>query len=191
MCDTKICSTCNSEKPLNEFYKRKTYKDGYNTNCKLCVKIYNKEYSKRDKYNGLSEEDIDFIKNQKRKYSRDWAKEKWKIDPTNFKIANKTWRDNNPDKNRNRKLKSKYGITSDDYNKLFNEQEGKCKTCGRHQNEFKIKLCVDHNHETGNIRGLLCTDCNIALGKIKENIKTLKNLIKLIEDDKNSNWVVK
>ena len=37
MCDTKICTKCNSEKPLDEFYKRKTYKDGYNTNCKLMV----------------------------------------------------------------------------------------------------------------------------------------------------------
>jgi hypothetical protein len=123
-------------------------------------------------------------------YKRTWAKENWKSDSSKLKAYQKAWRDNNPDKSRNRKLKSKYGISSDDYNKMFAEQEGKCKTCGRHQNEFNKRLSVDHNHTTKKVRGLLCDDCNIALGKVKENIITLDNLKKYIENDKNNDGLV-
>jgi len=61
-------------------------------------------------------------------------------------------------------LRKNYGITIDDYNKMFEEQNGCCKLCGRHQSEQKFRLCVDHNHETGRVRGLLCTRCNVGLG---------------------------
>ena len=61
-------------------------------------------------------------------------------------------------------LKYEYGITLDDYNKMFNEQEGKCAICQRHQNELKKILYVDHDHKTGEVRGLLCKNCNVALG---------------------------
>ena len=57
-----------------------------------------------------------------------------------------------------------YGITLEEYNQMFNEQEGKCKICGRHQSEMKQVLCVDHDHLTGRVRGLLCKYCNVMLG---------------------------
>jgi hypothetical protein len=65
--------------------------------------------------------------------------------------------------------KNRYGITFDEYNQMFTNQQGKCKICGRHQNELKRKLAVDHCHSTGNIRGLLCSPCNIGIGCLKES----------------------
>ena len=79
------------------------------------------------------------------------------------------WAKKNPEKRRKTASQvnwKKYGIsiTWEDYNTLFAVQKGCCALCGRHESEFKYRLCVDHDHETGEIRGLLCSKCNISLG---------------------------
>ena len=66
-------------------------------------------------------------------------------------------------------LKKKYGLTLANYNELFEKQKGCCAICGTHQWEITQALCVDHNHLTGEIRGLLCLGCNLGLGHFKES----------------------
>ena len=78
-------------------------------------------------------------------------------------------------------LKTKYGITLEDYNQLFNKQEGKCAICNRHQSELKRRLFVDHCHETNEIRGLLCHRCNSILGYCGDDIQILENAIKYLK----------
>ena len=58
----------------------------------------------------------------------------------------------------------KYGMTKEEYIQFFNNQNGKCKICGKHQSELKRRLAVDHCHITGRIRGLICANCNTAIG---------------------------
>lgn len=94
----------------------------------------------------------------------------------------KKWAENNKDARKNNYLKSAHNITLDDYNKMFQEQEGRCKCCYKHQSELSKPLFVDHCHTTGKIRGLLCNKCNLALGYVNDNITVLKNLIKYLED---------
>ena len=77
---------------------------------------------------------------------------------------NRKYNKENPDKRKNAILKYEYGITLDDYNKMFNEQKGKCSICQKHKNELNKKLYVDHDHKTNKVRGLLCKNCNVALG---------------------------
>ncbi len=67
----------------------------------------------------------------------------------------------------------RFGLTPEDYNKMFLEQDGRCAICSRHQTEFKMKLAVDHNHQNGKVRGLLCGDCNRALGLFRDNSEVL------------------
>ena len=67
---------------------------------------------------------------------------------------------NNNKSPRSRYLLKKYGITEDDYNLLLERQNWSCGVCGRHQRLFKQRLAVDHDHKTGEVRGLLCTYCN-------------------------------
>ena len=98
------------------------------------------------------------------------------------KEAARAWNFKNKEKQRIRHLKNTYGITPDDYNDMFAAQNGCCKICGKHQQEFKKALCVDHNHETGNVRGLLCNNCNTMLGKAFDNKETLYNAIKYLEE---------
>ena len=81
------------------------------------------------------------------------------------------------DKYKELHLKRTYNLTTEEYNKLFTLQEGKCKCCKTHQTEFKKALFVDHNHKTGEVRGLLCCNCNLAIGLVKEDINTLLEII--------------
>jgi hypothetical protein len=79
----------------------------------------------------------------------------------------------NPLKRKNAILKNVYGITLDDYNKMFEKQKGKCAICSKHQNELIRKLSVDHCHRTNKVRGLLCKNCNVALGYYEKYDKEL------------------
>lgn len=73
-----------------------------------------------------------------------------------------------PDAKKNQALKNTFGITLADYNEIFRNQEGKCKICDTPQTNLTKALAVDHNHATGRIRGLLCHDCNLGIGFLKE-----------------------
>ena len=84
-------------------------------------------------------------------------------------------------RNMNRSYKYNCGITIDDYNKMFEQQSECCAICHRHQSEFKRSLFVDHNHETGKIRGLLCFDCNLVLGRAKDSIKILESAVEYLK----------
>lgn len=77
----------------------------------------------------------------------------------------------------NAEIMIKYKLLPEQYNKMFLEQQGCCKICGRHQDEIKKKLHVDHCHETGEIRGLLCHNCNHGLGNFKDNMEFLQKAI--------------
>ena len=88
-----------------------------------------------------------------------------------------------PDKKRASDLKFKYGITPEDYNRMFTAQGGCCFICERHQSEFKRKLAVDHCHKTHKVRGLLCDNCNTALGKLDDNIERLTRAISYLRKE--------
>lgn len=77
--------------------------------------------------------------------------------------------------NRLYQKKNKYGLTQEQYEALFEEQDNKCAICNRDLDT--VKACVDHNHTTGVVRGILCSQCNSILGFSYENIETLKNAI--------------
>jgi hypothetical protein len=63
-------------------------------------------------------------------------------------------------KKREYNFRQKYGVTVQWYEETYQEQGGRCKICGE---KFDV-LCVDHCHETGHVRGLLCNGCNKGIG---------------------------
>jgi Recombination endonuclease VII len=65
-------------------------------------------------------------------------------------------------------------MTVEEYEKLFEEQEGRCAICGRDQ---ETKLAVDHDHQTGERRGLLCKQCNVGLGYFRDDTAVLERAI--------------
>jgi len=78
---------------------------------------------------------------------------------------------------RNSRLKKKFGITVEDYDRMLINQNGVCAICNQPEtkaNQFGIiRLAVDHNHKTGRVRGLLCTNCNNGLGRMKDSKELL------------------
>lgn len=70
---------------------------------------------------------------------------------------------------------SDYGLSKDDYAALLEYQEGRCDGCGRKFTR-RLQACVDHDHRTGKVRGLLCHFCNGLLGVIHDNANTLAGL---------------
>jgi len=77
-------------------------------------------------------------------------------------------------------LQRKYGITIEQYNEMFNKQNGKCAACNKHQSELVKALVVDHCHISKKVRGLLCPGCNLALGNTHESPERLENLASYI-----------
>lgn len=75
-----------------------------------------------------------------------------------------------------RSLKRKYGITVEDYNDLLEHQRGGCAICFQ-DNASGWRLAVDHNHDTGEVRGLLCRSCNTGLGHFGDNVDNLESAI--------------
>lgn len=151
----KTCTKCNLKKELADFSKCKKHLDGLRYECKACQKLDTIKYRKKKS-----------VKKRRAEKEREYRKK----DPLNNKDIH---------------LRSKYGISINDYNKMYTKQSGCCKICGVHQSDLKKSLCVDHCHDTLNIRGLLCDKCNRVLGVIKDSVEMCDKLKKyLIESAK-------
>ena len=91
----------------------------------------------------------------------------------------------NPIKRKNSMLKYQYGITLIDYNKMFEQQKGKCAICKRHQNNLTRTLCVDHDHKTNQVRALLCVTCNTDVSVVEDRLKEMLNYLNKYRKDVN------
>lgn len=94
----------------------------------------------------------------------------------------KKYRKENPKKHsdivRKHKLKQLYGMTVEDWDLLYKKQKGCCKICGIHQSCLDRRLCVDHDHNTNRIRGLVCVVCNNKLGWFERYEKIIQKHLK-------------
>lgn len=109
----------------------------------------------------------------KNKESREW----YEKNKDRKKELSKDYRSTKKDQD----LKKSYGISLHEYSEMLVEQDYSCKICQTHQDSLKRALCVDHNHDTGKIRGLLCDTCNRSLGLLKDNIEVLKRAVDYLE----------
>ena len=71
---------------------------------------------------------------------------------------------------RSSQLKNRYGITYEEFEKMFSAQEGRCKICNKQK-----EIVVDHNHNTDEVRGLLCHNCNRGIGFLMDSPAIIKN----------------
>lgn len=110
-----------------------------------------------------------------RQYVMNWKKKH----PEKAVAYVKDWQRKNKDRYtvhvRRAHLKKAFGITIEEYDSILKVQGGVCVICKSVPK--KRKFAVDHNHETGEIRGILCGSCNMGLGYFKDNITLLRNAI--------------
>ena len=125
-----------------------------------------KSYKEKSEFNIRGRGDNPEVKSYYQSYCKPCASKKVKKS-----------KDKNIDKHKRRqkewRLKKKYGITFDEEIEL---KKNGCNICGGN-----VRLAIDHCHDTGKIRGVLCMNCNIALGLVKDDINTLKSLIEYLE----------
>lgn len=95
----------------------------------------------------------------------------------------KNWTSQNPESQANMRLKATFGITLEEYNRRAIAQNNLCMICG--EEEVGIRLAVDHDHETEQLRDLLCRKCNSGLGQFRDNINLLHNAAAYLERWKN------
>jgi hypothetical protein len=101
--------------------------------------------------------------------------------PEVFAIQRKASYRKNRDTYRRYKLKVNFGITLEQYREMFALQDGKCAICRQPEaslmGDKPMELAVDHDHETGEVRALLCGNCNKGLGNFKDSPERLLSAI--------------
>lgn len=98
----------------------------------------------------------------------------------------RAYRKANPNIEKARSLRESFGLSLEQYQEMHDRQQGKCAICGQPETQLrggKVKaLAVDHCHSTGRIRGLLCCDCNQAIGKLKDDVQILESAIRYLNN---------
>lgn len=103
--------------------------------------------------------------------------------PCNIKKTN-IWQRKNKTKNYFHNIKCKYNITEQEYYKILLKQNNLCGICGTDGKDFNHRLHVDHCHKTGKFRGILCGNCNSAIGKLQDSPEILLKAIEYLKENK-------
>lgn len=126
----KVCTKCKIEKTLEEFHVNNRRKDKRNGVCKDCKNAYSRNNFKR-------------YPSSQKEYRSEYLKPRY-----------------SKESSRERHLRIYYNLTQDQYDELLRKQSGCCAVCRKPAEHFKHRLAVEHDHHTGEIRGLACGSCN-------------------------------
>jgi len=207
----KTCTKCGTTKALDLFYNDKKSKDGKCHACKVCMnEVTTRNYQKKRKpqkdwstddgfkicrkcleRKPISEFNIHHGKTQTkdklRNECRDCQKAHSKahyltLDKEKERAKRKKWYNNNRGKAHGGHLKRKFNLSYEDYQKMFEAQDGKCAICGTGNPGGRYDhFSVDHDHKTGKVRKLLCTACNHGIGNFKDSPDLLRRAIEYLE----------
>ena len=162
-----MCSKCKTEKDVEAFSIARASKDGRNYWCRdCCSKNYKKWAPNRD----LEKKKAGW----KAWYDADPERAKRKTLESYYR--HHTERRNQQVESR---LMSRYGITLDQYNEMLEAQDGVCAICKKMCTTGQ-RLAVDHDHETGEVRALLCKGCNFKVGQIEKDWERTKAVLEYL-----------
>jgi hypothetical protein len=146
----KFCNQCQTTKPVEEFHRRAGTRSGRASQCITCRQAY-------------LARSLDV---------RRPASAKWKAEhPEAVKEHSARGRP----RGRANAL-AQYGLTIESYDAMLTEQAGVCAICGR-ENASKRRLAVDHDHATGEVRGLLCNRCNAGIGLLGDTAEAVARAV--------------
>ncbi len=150
------CSRCQKIKPEDEFSVNRQSKTRRQRSyyCFICERKLRKEYLSKNPH----------IREGRNKRIR----ERWKNREYQERV-------------RGYYYKHRYGITIETYEEMLKNQNGACAICGKnHKHKTQKYLHVDHNHKTGQVRGLLCGKCNHAIGLVNDDVNVLSKIIEYL-----------
>lgn len=162
---TKVCTKCGTSKPLSEFHRQSGARDGRRPDCRVCNLA-----SQRARRQAAPE--------LNRARVRAWreanpGRDQERMD--RFTAAGKR-----PLSNRRSHLRRKYGLTVEHYDEMLSAQGGGCAICGRKPRE-DLSLHVDHCHDSGAVRGILCFRCNNGIGDFAHDPALLRAAASYLE----------
>lgn len=163
---TKTCTRCNTSHDIDQFPVRNKHTGRRHSWCGQCLKEYKAKRWETNK------EDMKAYK--KKWYEKNKESQKAKCreryhSGDKIRHAENVWRN---------KLIREFGITQEQYELMLSEQSGVCKICGQTDNR---RLAVDHCHDTGRVRGLLCRHCNTAIGLFGDDPSLLRKAADYLE----------
>ena len=145
----KRCSKCGETRPVSEFNKNARLKSGLYSWCKTCARANSRHWYHANRERNLANMKV-------------------------YREANRVYiRERSRSTNRNRSLRNRYGLTLGRFEEMLAEQSGLCAIC----KEPMRRPCVDHDHATRKVRGLLCDPCNQGLGLFRDDSVLLKSAI--------------
>lgn len=153
---SKLCSKCKVEKDSFKFYKNDKLITGLDSRCINC------RLEDKQKWHSKNKDKV-------AAYGKAYRIENIE----QVKLAN-----------RNSKLKKTFGITIEEFNKILESQNNVCAICHVEKSMGRGTFHVDHDHSTGLIRGLLCSKCNLLLGKAKDSVEILQKAITYLNENK-------
>ncbi len=171
--DLRTCTGCEENKPetTEYFHRNKLGRKGLKSVCKICVTNYCLGWQRRN-----------------REKCREASQRHYWNYKDKINAKTRKWYDSGSGVNCLRKhhLKKTFGITLEDYDYMLYKQDYRCAVCGSDYPGCNGKgkrnsFCVDHDHETNKVRGLLCRNCNTGIGLLGDNIKGLEKAIKYLE----------
>lgn len=177
----RLCKKCGTEKPLDQFVKRSTY-------CADCRRAYRQAYRANNREAAVR---------AKKKWEaghpeevREAKRRRYHTNVLKSRERQRLWRANNPDKvaarNAARREKSqkeglyayyRHGLTVEQVAQMESAQGGGCAICGRPFTDDKKNRNIDHDHRTGEVRGLLCNRCNPLLGWYETHLAAIHKYI--------------
>lgn len=183
----KICSTCKTPLADNEYHNNNLKRENRKQRCKKCVSLINQKQREKLKKvirpNLIEKRCQDC---QELKHSSDFSmhvKHKDGLLPYCKQckaIRYKQDKINRPEKFAQKNFRHRLArrqISLEDFQRMENEQKGICLICRRKTK----KLFIDHCHETGKVRGLLCPTCNTGLGMLNDNLGNLNRAVEYLE----------
>ena len=190
----KTCSKCGETKPLNEFHNSSRAPDGHRYNCKECQRTRDKAWYKANKERAAatnrtwrktnpereaatSKAWYEANKDRRAATSRAWRE----ANPDRVAAISKAWNEANSERVIDGRLRRTYDISSFEYDDMLEAQGGGCAICGKTPEAEGRRLSVDHDHETGRVRGLLCNLCNRGLGHFTHDLGLLYSAISYLE----------
>jgi hypothetical protein len=156
----KRCARCQKEKPLDAFSRGRGRPASW---CKECSAEHARAWYEANREKVLADRKVWYEANRER-----------------INAKQREYRRLNPERKRAYRLKYEFGITVEDYNRMVEDQGGNCAICllppaGTGRNTQRLH--IDHDHETGEIRGLLCHACNTSLGQLAEDHERMQRMI--------------
>ena len=201
----KLCIACHLTKPVTEFYRNSGHRDGLSSRCIPCTlkdmavrwrakhpepPPYRRPTEKLCKKCGQTKPLEEFYPhNRTRDGVQYWCKEcqkkaivsGYRNDPKKHAAYNREWGKKNITKKADWVLRWRIGVPVGTYDKMFAKQNGRCAICNLPPENGK-RLHVDHCHDTGAIRGLLCGKCNRGIGYLQHSKEILSAAVIYLDE---------